>query len=106
VLRITGAQVPVGRVMNAQAALGEPLWRPPAPNGYADTEAAWIDGVPRRIDIATDFAGHAPAADPAALLDSSLGPLASPDTRGMLARAGSRSQALAFLVMAPEFLRR
>ncbi len=45
-------------------------------------------------------------ADPLALLESGLGPLASPDTRQTVARAESRSQALALLVMAPEFLRR
>ena len=86
--------------------LGEPLWRPPAPNGYPDTEAAWIDGVPHRLDIANEFAGRLPRADPLALLESGLGPLASADTRETIARAESRSQALALLVMAPEFLRR
>ena len=57
---MTGAQcsIPIGRLLNAQASLGEPLWRPPAPNGYADTEAAWIDGVPRRLDFANEFAGR------------------------------------------------
>jgi uncharacterized protein (DUF1800 family) len=87
-------------------ALGAPLWRPPAPNGYSDIEAAWIDGVPRRIDIATEFAGRASRAEPVELLESGLGPLASTQTRETIARAESRSQGLALLVMAPEFLRR
>jgi uncharacterized protein (DUF1800 family) len=108
VLRLTGAQaaVPIGPIMNAQAALGEPLWRPPAPNGWPDTEAAWIDGVPRRIDVANQFAGRVRVADPLALLDSALGPLASADTRQTVARAETRNQAVALLVMSPEFLRR
>jgi uncharacterized protein (DUF1800 family) len=108
VVRLTGteADIPIGRIMNAQAALGAPLWRPPAPNGYSDNEAAWIDGIPRRIDIATEFAGRASRADPLELLESGLGPLASTQTRDTVARAESRSQALALLVMAPEFLRR
>jgi len=108
VLRLTGAPeaIPIGRVMNAQATLGEPLWRPPAPNGYSDTEAAWVDGVPHRLDIANEFAGRMPGADPLVLLECSLGPLASPDTRSTVARAESRRQALALLVMTPEFLRR
>jgi uncharacterized protein (DUF1800 family) len=92
--------------MNAQIALGAPLWRPPAPNGYSDAEAAWIDGIARRIDIATEFATRAAHADPLELLDSGLGPLASGQTRHAVARAESRNQALALLVMAPEFLRR
>jgi uncharacterized protein (DUF1800 family) len=108
VIRLTGLQatLPIGPIMNAQAALGEPLWRPPAPNGWPDTEAAWIDGVPRRIDVANEFAGRAANADPLYLLDSGLGPLASADTRATVARAESRRQAVALLVMAPEFLRR
>jgi uncharacterized protein (DUF1800 family) len=108
VIRLTGAQdtIPIGPIMNAQAALGAPLWRPPAPNGYPDTEAAWIDGVPHRIDIANQFAGRVRVADPLALLDSGLGALASSDTRNTVARAETRNQAVALLVMSPEFLRR
>ena len=73
-LRLAGPGVlppnAIGRVVGAQAALGEALWRPPAPNGYPDTEAAWIDGVPHRLDIANEFAARVAAnVDPLALLD-------------------------------------
>ena len=108
-LRATGAHsaVPVPRLMGAQAALGEALWRPPAPNGFSDSEAAWIDGIPHRLDMANEFAGRvANQLDPLAVLDDSLGPLASAQTRQTIARAESRSQAVALLLMAPEFLRR
>jgi len=101
-----GAPWNIGRVLGVQATLGESLWRPPAPNGWPDTEAAWIDGVPHRLDIANEFAGRLPNADPAALLDSGLGPLAPRNSRETIARAESRTQALALLVMTPEFLRR
>ena len=60
--------------MNAQVALGAPLWRPPAPNGYPDNETAWIDGILRRIDIATEFTGRASRADLLEALESGLGP--------------------------------
>jgi uncharacterized protein (DUF1800 family) len=108
VIRLTGAQdeIPIGRIMNAQMALGAPLWRPPAPNGYPDNEAAWIDGIARRIDIAAEFAGRAARADPLESLENGLGPLASAQTRETVARAESRGQALTLLAMAPEFLRR
>jgi uncharacterized protein (DUF1800 family) len=109
ILRLTGAHdaIPIGRLMAAQASLGAALWRPPAPNGYPDSEAAWLDGVPRRLDVANEFAGRlAAGTDPLVLLDNALGPLASADTREMIARAESRAQALALLVMTPEFLRR
>jgi uncharacterized protein (DUF1800 family) len=110
VLRLVGTQAasgnPGGRLLGAQASLGESLWRPPAPNGYPDTEAAWLDGVAHRLDIANEFAGRVGAtADPLALLEAGLGPLASAATRDTIARAESRTQALTLLVMAPEFLR-
>jgi uncharacterized protein (DUF1800 family) len=108
VVRLSGTQaiIPIGRIMNAQATLGAPLWRPPAPNGYPDTEAAWIYGIAHRVDIASEFAGRAQGVDPLTLLNSGLGQLASRETRDTVARAETRSQALALLVMAPEFLRR
>jgi uncharacterized protein (DUF1800 family) len=107
ILRLTGSQWVVGRLMAAQASLGEPLWRPPAPNGFPDTQAAWIDGISRRLDVANDFAGRLPTTiEPLALLDDGLGPLASAETRSTIARAESRAQAVTLLAMAPEFLRR
>ncbi len=106
-LRLTGAPWVVGRVMAGQALLGEPLWRPPAPNGFADYESAWIDGLSQRVDIANNFAGRvAERLDPVALVEAGLGPLASAETRNTVARAESRAQALTLLLMAPEFLRR
>ena len=108
VLRLTdgGPLVPIGQVMGAQAQLGAALWRPPAPNGYSDREAAWIDGVPHRLDLANQFANRlAMGMDPLGMLDSALGPLASSHTRDTVARAESRAQALTLLIMSPEFLR-
>jgi uncharacterized protein (DUF1800 family) len=108
ILRLTdgGPLIPIGLVMGAQAQLGAALWRPPAPNGYSDREAAWIDGVPHRLDLASQFASRlATGAEPVEMLDSALGPLASPQTRDTVLRAESRAQALTLLVMSPEFLR-
>ena len=102
-----GERLNIGRVMNFHATLGQPLWRPPAPNGWPDTEAAWIDGVPRRLAVANEIAvGARPDVDPLTMLDQSLGPLASADTRQTITRAESRTQAFALLLMSPEFLRR
>jgi uncharacterized protein (DUF1800 family) len=106
-MRLTGANVPFPRVVRSQALLGEPLWRPPAPNGFSDFDADWIDGVPRRLDLANEYAGRIGAGiDPKALLDDSIGPIASQETRDTVARAESRRQAVALLLMTPEFLRR
>lgn len=106
-LRLAGGRGIVARFMGAQALLGEPMWRPPGPNGFPEQESAWIDGLPQRADIANTFAGRvAERLDPVALVDEGLGPLASTDTRDAVAHAGNRTQALALLLMAPEFLRR
>ena len=98
----------VRKVVGAQAILGEPLWRPPAPKGFSDDSAAWLDGLAQRLDIANQvgrIVGNA-GQEPDAMVDAALGPLASRDTREAVARAESRPQALALLLMAPEFQRR
>jgi uncharacterized protein (DUF1800 family) len=107
-LRLTGSHGGnASRFMTGQTLLGEPWWRPPAPNGFSDYTAAWIDGLAQRADIASNFAARvADRLDPRALVDQGLGPLATPETREAVSRAGSRAQALALLLMSPEFLRR
>ena len=108
-LRAAGVTPPdIAAVMQAHNLLGEPLWRPPAPKGFADDSAAWIDGLAQRLDIANQLgAAHRPSGRSArACSRTALGPLASPETRQAIARAESRPQALALLLMAPEFQRR
>jgi uncharacterized protein (DUF1800 family) len=107
-LRATASDPPdIRPIMQAQNLLGEPLWRPPAPNGFADKDEAWIDGMAQRLDVATQAARRfGNQIDPKAVLDLALGPLASADTRQTINRAESRPQALALLFMAPEFQRR
>jgi uncharacterized protein (DUF1800 family) len=105
-LRLTGTRPALQRILGAEGQLGEPLWRPPAPNGFADEESAWVDGLARRLDIANEFAGTvAEGSDPLALLETAM-PFASSETRQTIARAESRQQAIALLLMAPEFQRR
>jgi uncharacterized protein (DUF1800 family) len=61
----------------------------------------------QRLDAANNFARrNAELIDPEMVVETTLGPLASRETRQMIARAESRAQALALLLMAPEFLRR
>jgi uncharacterized protein (DUF1800 family) len=107
-LRATGVTPPELRpVMQALNLLGEPLWRPSAPKGFADDSAAWLDGLAQRLDVANQLARRVAAvADPNDVFEVTLAPLASPETRQTIARAESRPQALALLLMAPEFQRR
>jgi len=106
-LRATGITPPdIRPVIQAQNMLGEPLWRPPAPKGFSDDSAAWMDGIAQRVDVANQLAGRLAAlVDPEAVIDTALGPLASAETRQAVTRAASRPQALALLLMAPEFQR-
>src|SRR6185437_14133212 len=101
------AQADVRPVLNAQNLLGEPLWRPPAPNGFSDESSAWLDGLAQRLDIANQFVRRAGARDdPESIAEHALGPLLTAETRQTVAQAESRPQALALLLMAPEFQRR
>ena len=106
-LRATDIAPGAPRFLQSLILMGEPLWRPPAPKGYSDLAASWLDGLARRLDLANAFAGRVAATvDPITLVETALGPLASPETREAVSRAESRAQGLALALMAPEFLRR
>jgi uncharacterized protein (DUF1800 family) len=106
-LRATGESGEIPRILQAGNLLGEPLWRPPAPKGFSDENAAWLDGLGRRLEIANAFAQRDGLGyDPEAVMETAIGPLASAETRRAITTAESRPQALTMLLMAPEFQRR
>jgi uncharacterized protein (DUF1800 family) len=106
-LRATAVPGDIRRLMQAQILLGEPLWRPPAPRGFSDDNASWLDGLAQRLAVANAFAQREGAGlDAEMVAEVALGPLASGETRHAIAGAESRAQALALLLMAPEFQRR
>jgi uncharacterized protein (DUF1800 family) len=89
--------------------LGQPLWSPAGPNGFPDTNAAWAapEGMKLRLDISAQVASRlANNIDPRDLLELAAADAASPETRRTIERAESRQQALALLLMSPEFQRR
>jgi uncharacterized protein (DUF1800 family) len=105
--RAVGRQGAIDRLTRQQGLMGEPLWQPSAPKGFSDDNATWLDGLALRLEAANAFAqAIGDSLDPQAVAETALGPLATPETRLTMARAESKPQALAFLVMAPEFLRR
>lgn len=60
-----------------------------------------------RLDVAAQLAQRAKDVEnPLSVLDSIAGPETSTETRGAVARAESRHQALAIIFMSPEFQRR
>jgi uncharacterized protein (DUF1800 family) len=106
-LRATAQNGDIGRIIAGLNLLGEPLWRPPSPKGFPDGNAAWLDGLSQRLDVANAFAQRvSDQLDPHAIAEATIGPLASAETRAAIDRAASKPQALTMLLMAPEFLRR
>ncbi len=107
-MRSTGiGQVDAARFTAGQALLGEPLWRPSSPKGYADDEASWIDGMGRRLDVANNFAERvAGKVDPQDVIEAVLGSCVSGEVKQAVGSAESRQQALALLFMSAELQRR
>jgi uncharacterized protein (DUF1800 family) len=88
--------------------LGQPLWAPPAPNGWPDRTADWAapEAMLRRIDWASGFAGRIGTSDVLEIADATLGPLLRPATGDAIRHAGSRREAMTLLLTSPEFQRR
>lgn len=109
-MRALGLDLDAKFVMRVLRVLGQPLWDPPSPAGFHDDAATWLapDAMTTRLDIASRMAVQARRFDddPRRRAADVLGPALSADTREAVARAESRNQGLALLLMSPEFQRR
>ena len=96
------------RFLAAANDMGQPFMGASLPNGWPDTTTDWLSGesVLRRADWALTMAGRngAPAAE--AVASAALGSLCSPATHAAIARCANPPEALATLLVSPEFLRR
>jgi uncharacterized protein (DUF1800 family) len=95
--------------VGALAQMGQPIWKPGSPAGFADNNAEWASGsaLMRRVELADRFAERSANRVDARM----LAPMILPDivtkmTTEAIARAESPAQGLALLLMSPEFLRR
>ncbi|WP_188519211.1 DUF1800 domain-containing protein [Alsobacter metallidurans] len=106
--RATGKTPDPGAVTGVLQVMGQPLWQPIGPNGFSDQSAEWAspEGVSARLDAAAQWGRQNAKLDPQALLETTIGPAASAETRQAVARAESRAQAVALVFMSPEFQRR
>jgi uncharacterized protein (DUF1800 family) len=98
-----------GAILGPLYTMGMPLWQPPGPNGWPDTEAAWAspEGMKLRLDVASAIASRVrDLVNPSELLETVAGEATSVETRQAVARAESRQQGLGLLLMSPEFQRR
>ena len=89
--------------------LGQPLWRPPAPAGWPDTDTAWAapSALRERLRVAEVVARRVdPGADPRLIAEEVLGEGMDQATRQAVARAETREQGLELLIMSPDFQRR
>jgi uncharacterized protein (DUF1800 family) len=109
-LRAIGATgIENGPLINAQRLLGQLPLAAPSPAGWPDTAAHWIgpEAVVRRAEWAMAVANRvALRIDPMALLEATIGPVARPDTRMLIENAPSRAEAVALVLVSPEFQRR
>jgi uncharacterized protein (DUF1800 family) len=89
--------------------LGQRQYTPGSPAGWPDTSKSWdgSDALMHRVLWASRIADrYEQGIDPVELAASSLGKYARPETVTALRRASSSSQAVALLLMSPEFQRR
>jgi uncharacterized protein (DUF1800 family) len=102
--------VPDGRAALAPfELLGQRPWSPGSPAGWPDLAFDWdgADALRKRIEFAQELSQR--VGDSRSALEageSMLGPALRAETRGSLRRAASGSQALALLLLSPEFMRR
>lgn len=102
-------ELPPKIAAGALAELGQPTWRPGSPAGWDDRAASWAgpDALVRRVEVAGQISERAgTAVDPRALAEKLLAGSISESTRNAISRAESPQQALALLLVSPEFLRR
>lgn len=109
-LRATGEKPErPGQIVNALNLMGQPLWNPAGPNGHPDDEVsiAAPKAIKTRMDLALQFVRPLAARlDPRELAGGIFGEALSSPTKIAIARAETRPQGLALLLMSPEFQRR
>ena len=91
------------------ATLGQRVQAAPSPAGWPDKAEEWLgpDAVWKRVEWVTRLADRVGSqVDARALAQTSLGPLLSAGTARQIERAADAPQALALLLLSPEFQRR
>jgi uncharacterized protein (DUF1800 family) len=89
-------------------ALGQRVQAAPSPAGWPDRAEEWLgpDAVWKRVEWATRVADRVRAADARTIARDALGPMLTEATRIQIERAADGPQALALLLLSPEFQRR
>ena len=102
-------EMPPTQMTNLMNQMGQPIWRPGSPAGFADLDATWAapDALLRRVEVAQRFVEQAGGMIDARVLAPQVLPGALGErTKNAIARSESPATALALLLASPEFLRR
>jgi uncharacterized protein (DUF1800 family) len=96
------------RAVHAVNQLGQRLYFAPSPAGWPDDSAAWLapESLLARVDYAEAVGRTKGESDPLQLAERSVGASLTPESKLAIQRAPSRSDAVALLLVSPEFLRR
>jgi uncharacterized protein (DUF1800 family) len=89
--------------------LGQKPFSPASPKGWPEDAQSWAapDAIVKRMQFAQNFSSQAvDGRDPSALALAALGERLRPETATAIARAESRPEGFALLLMSPEFQRR
>ena len=100
---------PAARPTDAVARMNQPIWLPPAPNGWPEAPEAWITppGFIARLDWASRLgASVAHRIDPRPFVRTALGGVARKRTRFAAGAAAERWEGIALVLASPEFNRR
>lgn len=111
--RACGVKKPAPNLYETLEILGHGLFNAGSPAGYPDDQQAWLgaSALNSRIEWANHFASviakrQGIKGEPTALANFALGPLLTSNTLEYLKRAESKQQALALMLMSPDFQRR
>jgi uncharacterized protein (DUF1800 family) len=110
IFRAFGAEAPdrASRAVQALNQLGQRLYFAPSPAGWPDDSAAWLapESLLARVDYAEAVGRSKGDSDPLQLADLTVGAALSTESKLSIQRAPSRGDAVALLLVSPEFLRR
>ncbi len=99
-----------GAIIQPLAGMGQSAFAAPSPKGWPEEAANWAspDGLIKRLNWAEDFAQQVSGGsrEPIRIAQETLGARLGPATGAAILAAESRPEALAILLMSPEFQRR
>jgi uncharacterized protein (DUF1800 family) len=99
----------LGRLAPILTSLGQKPFSPPSPKGWPEEAQAWAapDALIKRMQWSQGFAAMvADRLDPTRLAEDALGARLTPPVAKAVARAETRAESVALLLMSPEFQRR